>query len=86
MGKMTVHIYTVQRGESARSVCEKFNVSAAALLRENETPFYEGQQVTVPVGVLNLPQGTSAGRLTGSYQVSRAAIIERDDAVNIIFL
>lgn len=81
-----MHIYTVQKGESAQSVCQKFSVTPAALQRENETPFYEGQQVTVPVGILNLPPSASLGRLTGYYQVSKAAVAERQDAVNIIFL
>lgn len=85
MGKMTVHSYTVRKGESAQSVSEKFQVAPAALLRENETPFYEGQQVTVPVGILHLPP-TSAVRLTGPYQVPESRILERQDATNILFL
>ena len=82
---MTVHTYTVGKGESAQSVSEKFTVSLAALLRENHTPFYEGQQITVPVGILHLPPPPPppAARF---YQVPDTSIQTRPDAVNIIFL
>lgn len=81
---MSVHTYTVGKGESAQSVSEKFSVSRAALQRENHTPFYEGQQITVPVGILTLPAGSRPG--AGYYQVPGTAIFDRQDAVNIIFL
>lgn len=82
---MTVHTYTVGKGESAQSVSEKFSVSRAALQRENHTPFYEGQQITVPVGILTLPPGERPGA-SRYYQVAEAAVFDRQDAVNIIFL
>ena len=79
-----MHTYTVGKGESAQSVSEKFTVSLAALLRENHTPFYEGQQITVPVGILHLPPGAHPAART--YQVPDTAIQSRPDAVNVIFL
>ena len=82
--RMTVHIYTVQKGESARSVSEKFGVTEAAVLRENHIPFYEGQQVTVPVGIINIPPRPRR-MLTAFYQVPDAAIYTRPDVTNIIF-
>lgn len=79
-----MHTYTVRRGESVRSVAEKFGVPEPALLRENPSPFYEGQQVTVPVSVLNIaPQPPSALRLY--YQIPGTAILEFPDRVNILF-
>ncbi len=79
-----MHTYTVRRGESARSVAEKFSVPEAALLRENHAPFYEGQRVTVPVSVLNIaPLPPSV--LMRCYQIPGTAILERPDRVNILF-
>ena len=80
-----MHTYTVGKGESAQSVSEKFSVSSAALQRENHTPFYEGQQITVPVGILTLPPGPHSGACK-YYQVTDASVFERQDAVNILFL
>ncbi len=80
-----MHTYTVGKGESAQSVSEKFAVSSAALQRENHTPFYEGQQITVPVGILTLPPGPHPGAVK-YYQVTDASVFERQDAVNILFL
>lgn len=82
--KMTVFTYTVQRGESARSVAWKFMVSQAALTRENETPFYEGQKVTVPVCILTLPPSAGQNR-ADYYQVPPSAIVSRPGTENIIF-
>lgn len=82
---MTVHTYTVGKGESARSVSGKFSVSLAALQRENPTPFYEGQVVSVPVGILTLPPGSAPGA-AGYFQVPPGAVLDRPNAVNIVFL
>ena len=79
-----MHTYTVRRGESARSVAEKFGVPQAALLRENPAPFYEGQQVAVPVSVLNIaPLPPTVLGLY--YQIPGTAILSFPDRVNILF-
>lgn len=80
-----MHTYIVGKGESVQSVSEKFTVSPAALRRVNHTPFYEGQQIMVPVGILNLSPGTHPG-VGGYYQVPRSAVFHRPDAVHIVFL
>ncbi len=81
-----MHTYIAQKGESARSVSEKFNVTPAALMRENVTPFYEGQVVTVPVGVLNLPSHSAPVHPAAYYQVPESSVFTRRDRVNIVFL
>lgn len=82
--QMNMHTYTVLRGESVQSVSEKFGVPKAALLRENPAPFYEGQQVTVPVSVLHVAP-TPAGLLSRYYQTPLSSIYERSHRVNIVF-
>ncbi len=79
-----MHSYTVLRGESVQSVSDKFGVPKAALLRENPAPFYEGQQVTVPVGVLNTDRAP-VSLLRLYYQIPESSILELSDRVNIIF-
>lgn len=79
-----MHSYTVQKGESAGSVAEKFGVSESVLLRENHAPFYEGQQVSVPVSVLTI-RSKPPSVLRLYYQIPDSAISERSDRMNIIF-
>ncbi len=79
-----MHTYTVLRGESVRSVAEKFGVPQAALLRENPAPFYEGQRVTVPVSVL-CTAPAPAELLSRYYQTPLSTIHERSHRVNIVF-
>lgn len=82
---MTVHSYKVQRGESVRSVAAKFSVPEAALSRENETPFYQGQRVSVPVTVLRVPPEPPQV-LAERYQVPAAKVLTRPDVSIIVFI
>ena len=86
MESMTVHTYIVRKGESARSVADKFEVTVAALTRENATPFYEGQLVTVPVGVLRFDAGNAPKGPGSFFQVPETSIMSRRGVMNIIFL
>ncbi len=79
-----MHSYTVQKGESSRSVAEKFGVNESALLRENTAPFYEGQQVVVPVRVMHIASNPPS-LLQRCYQIPDASILESSDHMNIIF-
>ena len=65
-------------------MAEKFGVSEAALLRENAAPFYEGQQIVVPVSVLHVA-GAPAPLLSGYYQIPVSSIYSRAQHVNILF-
>ncbi len=77
--------YKVRKGESVRSVAQKFRLPEAALARENETPFYEGQRVFVPVSVLRLePEDPEV--IKRLYGLGGEAILTRPDASIIIFM
>ncbi len=81
-----MHTYIVGKGESARSVAEKFRVTTASLTRENATPFYEGQLVSVPVGILSLDAGDVPYRPQSFFQVPESSVQTRRDVLNIVFL
>ena len=79
-----MYTYTVRKGESVRSVAAKFAVPEPTLARENPTPFYEGQRITVPVDILFLPP-EAAEDAPEYYQVPESAIFRRPDGANILF-
>ena len=79
-----MHTYIVQKGESVRSVSRKFSVPEAALLRENQAPFYEGQSVSVPVDILSLPPD-AARYAQGYFQVPASSVVTLGETVDVIF-
>lgn len=81
---MPMHTYTVKKGESVKSVSAKFALPEAALCRDNPTPFFEGQRLTVPVDILFLPP-EAAKNAAEYYQVPESSILRRPDGVNVLF-
>ena len=82
---MYVPTYRVRRGESARSIGEKFSVPESAILRENPGPLYEGREITVPVDILRIPP-ESAKTAAAYYEVPESWITVSEDAAYILFL
>lgn len=82
---MTVHTYRVKKGESARSVSEKFAVPESTIGRVNPGPFYEGRPISVPVDILRIPPGASENAAE-YFEVPRSRIVELEDAAYIFFL
>lgn len=82
---MNVHTYTVRRGESARSVGEKFSVPESAVARENPGVFYEGRKISVPVDILRIPLEASQNA-AAYYEVPPSRITVLGDAAYILFI
>jgi LysM repeat protein len=70
-----MHDYIVQKGDSVRSIAEKFGVSQDAIVRVNHlsgTPLTVGERFKIPVSISRYPlhENETAQSLSDSLQIS----------------